>query len=150
MDLTRLGQLGKEGPGLAVRLHQRERPGHTRSERAVGASFDELFKGCKERIIVTTFASNVDRIQQIVNVAASYGRKVAVTGRSMENSMRWPPNWGTPTSPKGSWWTSTTSSPCQGQGVHHHHRQPGRDHVPPSSASTFSTHKQVEIQLGTG
>ena len=65
-----------------------ERPGHTRSERAVGASFDELFKGCKERIIVTTFASNVDRIQQIINVAARYGRKVAVTGRSMENSMR--------------------------------------------------------------
>ena len=63
-----------------------ERPGHTRSERAVGASFDELFKGCKERIIVTTFASNVDRIQQIINVAARYGRKVAVTGRSMENS----------------------------------------------------------------
>lgn len=89
MDLTRLGQLGKEGVlAMLADSTNVERPGHTRSERAVGASFDELFKGCKERIIVTTFASNVDRIQQIINVAARYGRKVAVTGRSMENSMR--------------------------------------------------------------
>ena len=89
MDLTRLGELGKEGVlAMLADSTNVERPGHTRSERAVGASFDELFKGCKERIIVTTFASNVDRIQQIINVAARYGRKVAVTGRSMENSMR--------------------------------------------------------------
>ena len=89
MDLTRLGQLGKEGVlAMLADSTNVERPGHTRSERAVGASFDELFKGCKQRIIVTTFASNVDRIQQIINVAARYGRKVAVTGRSMENSMR--------------------------------------------------------------
>jgi ribonuclease J len=64
-----------------------ERPGFTKSESTVGASFDALFKGCRERIIVTTFASNVDRIQQIINVAARYGRKVAVSGRSMENAM---------------------------------------------------------------
>ena len=89
MDLTRLGELGKEGVlAMLADSTNVERPGHTRSERAVGASFDELFKGCKERIIITTFASNVDRIQQIINVAARYGRKVAVTGRSMENSMR--------------------------------------------------------------
>ena len=54
----------------------------------MGASFDALFRGCEQRIIVTTFASNVDRIQQIINVAAKYGRKVAVTGRSMENAMK--------------------------------------------------------------
>ena len=65
-----------------------ERPGFTRSERSVGASFEGLFEGCKERIILTTFASNVDRIQQIINVAAKHGRKVAITGRSMENSLR--------------------------------------------------------------
>ena len=89
MDLTRLGQLGKEGVlAMLADSTNVERPGHTRSERAVGASFDELFKGCQERIIVTTFASNVDRIQQIINVAARYGRKVAITGRSMENSIR--------------------------------------------------------------
>ena len=63
-----------------------ERPGFTKSERSVGDSFDALFRGCQQRIIVTTFASNVDRIQQIIDVAARYGRKVAVTGRSMENA----------------------------------------------------------------
>ena len=65
-----------------------ERPGFTKSERSVGDSFDALFRGCQQRIIVTTFASNVDRIQQIIDVAARYGRKVAVTGRSMENAMK--------------------------------------------------------------
>ncbi len=89
MDLARIGQLGKEGVlALLPDSTNVERSGHTRSERAVGASFDAIFKGCEERIIVTTFASNVDRIQQIVNVAHRYGRKVAITGRSMENTMR--------------------------------------------------------------
>ena len=89
MDLARLGELGKEGVlALLADSTNVERPGYTRSERSVGASFDALFRGCTERIIVTTFASNVDRIQQIIDVAARYGRKVAVTGRSMENIMK--------------------------------------------------------------
>ena len=89
MDLARLGELGKEGVlALLADSTNVERPGFTRSERSVGASFDALFRGCEERIIVTTFASNVDRIQQIIDVAARYGRKVAVTGRSMENVMK--------------------------------------------------------------
>ena len=89
MDLARLGELGKEGVlALLADSTNVERPGFTRSERSVGASFDALFRGCEERIIVTTFASNVDRIQQIIDVAARYGRKVAVTGRSMENAMK--------------------------------------------------------------
>ena len=89
MDLARLGELGKEGVlALLADSTNVERPGYTRSERSVGASFDALFRGCEERIIVTTFASNVDRIQQIIDVAARYGRKVAVTGRSMENAMK--------------------------------------------------------------
>ena len=89
MDLARLGELGKEGVlALLCDSTNVERPGYTRSERSVGASFDALFRGCEERIIVTTFASNVDRIQQIIDVAARYGRKVAVTGRSMENAMK--------------------------------------------------------------
>ena len=89
IDLARFGELGKEGVlALLSDSTNVERPGYTRSERSVGASFDALFKGCEERIIVTTFASNVDRIQQIIDVAAKYGRKVAVTGRSMENAMR--------------------------------------------------------------
>ena len=81
MDLTRLGQLGKEGVlAMLADSTNVERPGHTRSERAVGASFDELFKGCKERIIVTTFASNAHRLQAILTVAHKCGRKVAVLG----------------------------------------------------------------------
>ena len=89
MDLARLGELGKEGVlALLADSTNVERPGYTRSERSVGASFDALFRGCEERIIVTTFASNVDRIQQIIDVAARYGRKVAFTGRSMENIMK--------------------------------------------------------------
>ena len=89
MDLARLGELGKEGVlALLADSTNVERSGYTRSERSVGASFDALFRGCQERIIVTTFASNVDRIQQVIDVAARYGRKVAVTGRSMENVMR--------------------------------------------------------------
>ena len=88
-DLTRLGELGREGVlALLADSTNVERSGFTKSERSVGASFEALFRGCDQRIIVTTFASNVDRIQQIINVAAKYGRKVAVTGRSMENVMR--------------------------------------------------------------
>ena len=89
IDLARLGQLGNEGVlALLCDSTNVERPGYTRSERSVGASFDALFRGCDQRIIVTTFASNVDRLQQIIDVAARYGRKVAVTGRSMENAMK--------------------------------------------------------------
>lgn len=89
IDLARLGQLGKQGV-LALLSDSTNvvRPGHTDSERKVAEKFDELFKGCEKRIIVTTFASNVQRIQQIVNVAAKYKRKVAVTGRSMENMIK--------------------------------------------------------------
>ncbi len=102
MDLARLGQLGKEGVlAMLAESTNVERPGYTRSERAVGESFDGLFKGCEERIIVTTFASNVDRIQQIINVAARYGRKVAITGRSMENTLRVSTELGYTEIPKG-------------------------------------------------
>ena len=89
IDLARLGELGNEGVlALLADSTNVERPGYTISESSVGASFDALFRGCEERIIITTFASNVDRLQQIIDVAARYGRKVAVTGRSMENAMK--------------------------------------------------------------
>ena len=88
-DLARLGQLGNDGVlALLPDSTNVEKPGHSESERKVGARFDELFKDCDKRIIVTTFASNVDRIQQIINYAAKYGRKVGITGRSMENILR--------------------------------------------------------------
>ena len=88
-DLARLGQLGNEGVlALLPDSTNVEKPGHSESESKVGERFDELFKDCDKRIIVTTFASNVDRIQQIINSAAKYKRKVGITGRSMENIMR--------------------------------------------------------------
>ncbi len=86
IDLVRFGQLGNEGVlALMSDSTNVENPGHSDSERKVGESFDKLFKGCEKRIIVATFASNVHRLQQIINVAAKYGRKVGITGRSMEN-----------------------------------------------------------------
>lgn len=89
IDLTRFGQLGNEGVlALLSDSTNAENPGHSASERKVGESFDKLFAGCDSRIIITTFASNVHRLQQIINVAAKYGRKVAITGRSMENVLR--------------------------------------------------------------
>jgi len=88
-DLARFGQLGKEGIlALLSDSTNVERPGHSDSERKVGERFDQLFKNCDKRIIVTTFASNVHRIQQIINVAHKYKRKVGITGRSMENIMK--------------------------------------------------------------
>ncbi len=89
IDLTRLGQLGNEGVlALLGDSTNVEKPGHSASERKVGESFDKLFVGCSKRIIITTFASNVHRLQQIISVAAKYGRKVAISGRSMENVLR--------------------------------------------------------------
>lgn len=86
IDLTRLGELGREGVlALMSDSTNVERSGYAMSERTVGDKFDSIFKNCKKRIIVATFASNVHRVQQIINAAAKNGRKVAVSGRSMEN-----------------------------------------------------------------
>ena len=86
IDLARFGELGRQGVlALLADSTNVERAGYTPSERTVGKSFSRLFAGCKQRIIVTTFASNVHRIQQVIDAAAEAGRKVAVTGRSMEN-----------------------------------------------------------------
>ena len=89
IDLARFGELGKEGVlALCADSTNVERPGYTMSESAVGQTFMRQFQACDERIIVTTFASNVHRIQQVLDAAAAFGRKVAVTGRSMENIMK--------------------------------------------------------------
>ena len=89
MDLGRLGELGKQGVlALLADSTNVERSGYTPSESLVAESMDRQFKNCDQRIIVTTFASNMYRIQSIVNTAQRYGRKVAVTGRSMENVLK--------------------------------------------------------------
>ena len=85
IDLARFGELGNAGV-LAMMCESTniERPGFASSERKVGESFSTIFRGAtNKRIIVATFASNVDRVQQIINAAIAFGRKVAVSGRSM-------------------------------------------------------------------
>ncbi len=87
IDLQRFGEIGKKGVlALLCDSTNVERPGYTMSESTVGKTFDNIFaENRKNRIIVATFASNVDRVQQIVNSAHKYGRKVVVEGRSMVN-----------------------------------------------------------------
>ena len=87
IDLQRFAELGKKGVlALMCDSTNAERPGFTQSEKTVGKTFDSLFTEHKNtRIFVATFASNVDRVQQIINTAYKFGRKVAVEGRSMVN-----------------------------------------------------------------
>ncbi|MBO5424251.1 MAG: ribonuclease J [Lachnospiraceae bacterium] len=87
IDLPRFGELGKKGVlALMADSTNVERPGYTQSEKTVGKTFDNLFADNRDhRIIIATFASNVDRVQQIINSAYKYGRKVVVEGRSMVN-----------------------------------------------------------------
>ena len=87
IDLPRFGELGKKGVlALMDDSTNVERPGYTQSEKTVGKTFDNLFNDNKDhRIIIATFASNVDRVQQIINSAYKYGRKVVIEGRSMVN-----------------------------------------------------------------
>lgn len=87
IDLQRFGEIGKKGVlALMCDSTNAERDGFTRSEGTIGKIFEEIFGDHKDsRLIIATFASNVDRVQQIINTACKYGRKVAVEGRSMVN-----------------------------------------------------------------
>ena len=88
-DLARLGELGNKGVlALLADSTNVERAGYTPSENVVAEGLDRQFKNCDQRIIVTTFASNMHRIQAVLATAQRYGRKVAVTGRSMENMLK--------------------------------------------------------------
>jgi ribonuclease J len=88
-DLARLGELGNQGIlALLCDSTNVERSGYTPSENVVAEGLDRQFKNCDQRIIVTTFASNMHRIQAVLATAHRYGRKVAVTGRSMENMLK--------------------------------------------------------------
>lgn len=89
IDLKRVGELGDQGIlALMSDSTNAERPGYTMSESKVGESFDSIFKqNADKRIIIATFASNIHRVQQIMDAAKKYGRKVAVSGRSMINNV---------------------------------------------------------------
>ena len=87
MDIVRLGEIGREGVLLMMcESTNAERPGHTPSEKKVGASLEYIFSTHqRKRVIIATFSSNVHRVQQIIDASARHGRKVAITGRSMLN-----------------------------------------------------------------
>ena len=149
IDLTRFGELGNAGVlALLCDSTNVERPGYTPSENIVAESLDRQFKNCDSRIIVTTFASNMHRIQAVLATAHRYGRKVAVTGRSMENMLKVAQELGyikipagtlvelgaTKSLPKNKVVIVSTGS--QGENMSALYRM------------AFSTHKQVDIQAG--
>ncbi len=149
MDLARLGQLGNEGVlALLADSTNVERAGYTPSENIVTESLDRQFKNCDQRIIITTFASNMHRLQSVLNIAHRHGRKVAVTGRSMENMLKVAQELGylkVPTNtivdlanikslPKNKVVIVSTGS--QGENMSALHRM------------AFNTHRQVEIVAG--
>ena len=149
IDLARLGELGKKGVlALLCDSTNVERPGYTKSERCVGASFDALFRGCDQRIIVTTFASNVDRIQQVISVAAKYGRKVAVTGRSMENAMKVSTELGYMRIPEGTLVDVNHIKSLPKNKVCIITTGSQGETMSALTRMAFSTHKQVDIQAG--
>ncbi len=88
-DLTRFGELGRRGVlAFFCESTNAERPGFTPSERIVGNSLDTIFSGTSKRVTIATFSSNVHRVQQIINASEKFGRKIAITGRSMINVVK--------------------------------------------------------------
>ncbi len=148
-DLARLGELGNQGVlALLCDSTNVERSGYTPSESVVAEGLDRQFKNCDQRIIVTTFASNMHRIQAVLATAHRYGRKVAVTGRSMENMLKVAQELGYIKVPAGTIvdLAATKSLPknkvvivstgSQGENMSALYRM------------AFSTHKQVDIVAG--
>ena len=149
IDLGRLGELGKEGVlALLCDSTNVDRQGYTPSENIVAEGLDRQFKNCEERIVVTTFASNMHRIQAVLATAHRYGRKVAVTGRSMENMLKVAQELGYIKVPAGTIVelgaikslpknkVVIVSTGSQGENMSALYRM------------AFSTHKQVDIQAG--
>ena len=149
IDLARLGELGNSGVlALMCDSTNVERQGYTPSENVVAESLDRQFRNCDQRIIVTTFASNMHRIQAVLATAHRHGRKVAVSGRSMENMLKVAQELGylkvpagmivdlaaTKSLPKNKVVIVSTGS--QGENMSALYRM------------AFSTHKQVDITAG--
>ncbi|MCD5413861.1 MAG: ribonuclease J [Clostridiales bacterium] len=102
IDLHKIAEIGKKGVLVMMADSTNvERPGSTMSEKSVGATFENIFRSTDKRIIVATFASNVHRVQQIIDAAYKFGRKVAVSGRSMINVVKVASNLGTLSVPDG-------------------------------------------------
>ena len=149
IDLARFGELGNQGVlALLCDSTNVERGGYTPSESIVAESLDRQFKNCDQRIVVTTFASNMHRIQAVLATAHRYGRKVAVTGRSMENMLKVAEELGYLKVPAGTIVELgaikslpknkivIVSTGSQGENMSALHRM------------AFSTHKQIDITAG--
>ncbi len=146
IDLARFGELGRNGVlALMSDSTNAERPGYTMSERTVGEKFESIFKNTKKRIIVATFASNVDRVNQIISAAVRNKRKVAVSGRSMINIIEVATNLGYLEIPQG------TLIPIEDVKKYQNHQlviiTTGSQGEPMSALTrmAFSDHKKVEI-----
>ena len=149
IDLARFGELGKQGVlALLADSTNVEKPGYTMSESVVGNTFKRQFTGCDRRIIVTTFASNVHRIQQVLDAASACGRKVAVTGRSMENVMKVATDLGYMKPPKNTLMdlNRVKSLPLKEQVIVTTGSQ--GEEMSALFRMAFSTHKQVEVGPG--
>ncbi len=149
IDLARLGELGNQGVlALLCDSTNVERQGYTPSESIVAEGLDRQFKNCDQRIVVTTFASNMHRLQAVLSTAHRYGRKVAVTGRSMENMLKVAQELGYLKIPAGTIVDLgalkslpknkivIVSTGSQGENMSALYRM------------AFSTHKQIDIQSG--
>ena len=146
IDLAKFGQLGMQGVlALMSDSTNAERPGYTMSERTVGETFENIFKNTKKRIIVATFASNVDRVSQIITAAIKNKRKVAVSGRSMINIIEVASNLGYLDVPQG------TLIPIEDVKKYQNNQlviiTTGSQGEPMSALTrmAFSDHKKVEI-----
>ncbi len=149
IDLARLGELGKQGVlALLADSTNVERAGYTPSENTVAEGLDRQFRNCDQRIIVTTFASNMHRIQAVLSTAHRHGRRVAVSGRSMENMLKVAQELGYLKVPAGTIVdlgavkslpknkVVIVSTGSQGENMSALHRM------------AFSTHKQIDITAG--
>ena len=149
IDLARLGELGNQGVlALLADSTNVERAGYTPSENTVAEGLDRQFRNCDQRIIVTTFASNMHRIQAVLSTAHRHGRKVAVSGRSMENMLKVAQELGYLKVPAGTIVDLNAikslpknkvvivSTGSQGENMSALHRM------------AFSTHKQIDITAG--
>lgn len=149
IDLAKFGELGKKGVlALMSDSTNVERAGYTMSERTVGEKFETIFKGTRSRIFVATFASNVDRVQQIINAAVRNRRKVAVSGRSMINIIDVASTLGYLKIPEG------TMIPIEDVKKYQDHQlviiTTGSQGEPMSALTrmAFSDHKKIEIGKG--
>ena len=124
-----------------------ERPGYTLSEKVVGTAIMDIFRTAKQRIILATFASNIHRIQQVIDAAVYYRRKVAIVGRSMENVVSIAQELGYLIAPEGTIVEVDDLAKFPRKSRYFNYGQPGRTHVGTDAHFPFQ-HRKVEIMPG--